>query len=57
VTALLAGFVIPTAAALALTNGNVGTLLRLRGTIIPYVLWISAVGFFAALQRHTRTTA
>jgi len=57
VTALLAGFVMPTAAALALTNGNVGTLLRLRGTIIPYVVWISAVGFFAALRRHTRTTA
>ena len=57
VAALLAGFVMPTAAALALTNGNVGTLLRLRGTIIPYVVWISAVGFFAALQRHTRTTA
>jgi hypothetical protein len=52
VTALFAGFVVPTAAALALTNGNVGTLLRLRGTIIPYVVWISAVGFFAALQRY-----
>ena len=29
--ALLAGYRLPTAAALALTNGNVGTLLRLRG--------------------------
>jgi hypothetical protein len=51
-TALFIGFVVPTAAGLALTNGNVGTLLRLRGTIIPYVIWISAVGFFAALQRY-----
>ena len=57
VTALLAGFVVPTAAALALTNGNVGTLLRLRGIVIPYVVWISAVGFFAALQRFARTPA
>jgi hypothetical protein len=57
VTALLAGFVAPTAAVLALTNGNVGTLLRLRGMVIPYVVWISAVGFFAALQRHARAMA
>ena len=56
VTALLAGFVVPTAAALALTNGNVGTLLRLRGMVIPYVVWISAVGFFAALQRYGSTS-
>ena len=34
---------------LALTNGNVGTLLRLRGLVIPYLVWISAVGFCTAL--------
>ena len=51
VTSLLAGYTLPTAAALALTNGNVGTLLRLRGIIIPYLIWLSAVGFCAALQR------
>ena len=51
VTSLLAGYVLPTAAALALTNGNVGTLLRLRGIVIPYLLWVSAVGFCAVLQR------
>jgi hypothetical protein len=50
VTMLLAGYMIPTAAAIALTNGNVGTLLRLRGIVIPYVIWLSAVGFVAALQ-------
>jgi len=50
VTMLLAGYMIPTAAAIALTNGNVGTLLRLRGIVIPYVIWVSAVGFAAALQ-------
>ena len=51
VTSLLAGYTLPTAAALALTNGNVGTLLRLRGMVIPYLVWLSAVGFCAALQR------
>src|SRR5215470_17446997 len=50
VTMLLAGYMIPTSAAIALTNGNVGTLLRLRGIVIPYVIWLSAVGFVAALQ-------
>lgn len=50
-TALLGAYALPTAAALALTNGNVGTLLRLRGIVIPYVLWLSAVGFCAWLQR------
>lgn len=50
-TSLLAGYTLPTAAALALTNGNVGTLLRLRGIVIPYLIWLSAVGFCAALQR------
>jgi len=46
-TAVLVGFAAPTAAALALTNGNVGTLLRLRGLVIPYLIWIGAVGFCA----------
>ena len=50
-TSLLAGFVLPTSVALALTNGNVGTLLRLRGIVIPFLIWLGAVGFCAVLQR------
>jgi hypothetical protein len=50
VAMLLVGYMLPTAAAIALTNGNVGTLLRLRGIVVPYIVWVSAVGFFAALQ-------
>ena len=49
VTCMLMGYALPTAMALALTNGNVGTLLRLRGLIVPYLVWISAVGLLAAL--------
>jgi hypothetical protein len=49
VTCMLVGYVAPTAVALALTNGNVGTLLRLRGLVVPYLAWISVVGFCAAL--------
>lgn len=43
-TSLLVGLAVPTAAALAVTNGNVGTLLRLRGLVTPYLVWLSAVG-------------
>jgi hypothetical protein len=35
VTCLLLGYALPTACVLALTNGNVGTLLRLRGLVTP----------------------
>ena len=50
VTCLLIGFVLPTAAALAITNGNVGTLLRLRGLISPFVIWVSVVGGLSAAE-------
>ena len=48
-TCMLVGYALPTAAALALTNGNVGTLLRLRGLVVPYLVWIGSAGLFAAL--------
>jgi hypothetical protein len=50
VTCLLIGFALPTAAALAVTNGNVGTLLRLRGLVSPLFIWISVVGGLSALE-------
>lgn len=51
VTSVLIGYVAPTAIALALTNGNVGTLLRLRGLVVPFLAWVGAVGFCAAIDR------
>jgi hypothetical protein len=57
VTCLLLGYCAPTACVLALTNGNVGTLLRLRGLVTPYLVWVSAVGFWASLQTLTRNRA
>jgi len=50
-TSLVIGFVIPMAITLALTNGNVGTLLRLRGLVTPYLAWISALGCCVAADR------
>lgn len=46
-TSLLLGYALPLAAALAVTNGNVGTLLRLRGLVTPYLIWVSAIGLCA----------
>ena len=44
ITACLLGFALPTAAVLAVTTGNVGTLLRLRGLVTPYLLWFAVLG-------------
>ena len=44
ITACLLGFALPTAAVLAVTTGNVGTLLRLRGLVTPYLLWFAVIG-------------
>jgi hypothetical protein len=49
-TCLFVGFVVPTAAALAVTNGNIGTLLRLRGLVTPYLIWVAALGACAAAE-------
>jgi hypothetical protein len=49
-SALLVGAIAPTAVALALTNGNVGTLLRLRGVLVPYLAILSALGGCEALE-------
>lgn len=44
ITACLIGFALPTAAVLAVTTGNVGTLLRLRGLVTPYLIWFAVLG-------------
>jgi hypothetical protein len=50
-TAAMIGYLIPTSLVLALTNGNVGTLVRLRGMVIVIVVWVSALGLCAALEQ------
>ena len=51
ITACLIGFALPTAAVLAVTTGNVGTLLRLRGLVTPYLLWFAVLGALAVAER------
>ena len=60
ITACLLGFALPTAAVLAVTTGNVGTLLRLRGLVTPYLLWFAVLGGLAVSEwlltrAHART--
>jgi hypothetical protein len=40
----------------ALTSGNVGTLIRHRGLALPYVVWIAALGGCWLLERFSRHT-
>jgi hypothetical protein len=54
-TAVLIGYAIPTAVAVALTNGNVGTLLRMRGLVVPYLLWLSTLGALALTEAVIRS--
>ena len=35
---------------MALTSGNVGTLVRHRGLALPYIVWLSAVGIISSSQ-------
>lgn len=55
---VLAGYAIPTALTLAVTNGNVGTLLRLRALVTPQLVWIGALGMLdviATLLERSRS--
>jgi len=53
--ALLTGLLLGTAAApivaIALTSGNVGTLVRHRSLAVPYLLWLSLTGLCELLSR------
>ena len=55
VASLLVAYVLPTAAVVALTTGNVGTLIRHRTLIVPFLVWVGAIGFASILQRLIRT--
>jgi len=49
-TLVLLGNILIGTATIALFNGNVGTLSRLRDTVVPQVIWFSALGGCVALE-------
>ena len=57
VTALLMSHAAAAAFLIAITSGNVGTLVRHRGMAIPYIVWLSAVGGCDLVSRLVRRPA
>jgi hypothetical protein len=62
-TALAAAHGFAAAAMVALTGGNVGTLVRHRGLVLPYVIWFAALGavsiglWFVRSEARSRSVA
>ena len=44
VTLLLVSCIVVAAVPISLTNGNVGTLVRHRDTVVPFIVWLSGLG-------------
>jgi hypothetical protein len=51
VTCMLAGFSFISAAAVGLNSGNIGSMVRHRDTVVPFVVWLSALGAAAVVVR------
>lgn len=51
VTCLLAAFAAVGGLAIALSSGNIGTMVRHRDTIVPFIVWLSAVGALDVMAR------
>lgn len=54
-TAVLLAHAVAIVMMVALTSGNVGTLIRHRGLVLPYLVWISALGGYWLLDRFARS--
>ena len=54
VASVLLAFAVVSAGLVALISGNVGTLVRHRGMVIPYIVWMSAVAACDLLSRAGR---
>ncbi|MBI3402909.1 MAG: glycosyltransferase family 39 protein [Acidobacteria bacterium] len=50
-TCVLGGFVITGALLIGVNSGNIGTLIRHRDTIVPFAVWLSAVGASQQIER------
>lgn len=50
-TSILMCNILAGAGVISLHNGNVGTFVRFRDTVVPFLLWLSALGGFALLEQ------
>lgn len=51
VTCTFAGLATIGSAVIALNSGNIGTMIRFRDTIVPFVVWLSALGAVSVASR------
>jgi hypothetical protein len=51
VTCMLAGLSVVGAAVVGLNSGNIGSMVRHRDTVVPFVVWLSALGAVATAAR------
>jgi hypothetical protein len=51
VTFLFVGVTVAGGTVIGLNNGNIGTLVRFRDTVVPFVCWLSALGGVTTLER------
>lgn len=49
-TMSLVGFVAIGGGVIALNSGNIGTMVRFRDTIVPFVAWLSGLGIWSIVQ-------
>jgi hypothetical protein len=54
-TCTLAGLVVAGSAAIALNSGNIGTMVRFRDTVMPFMVWLSALGAISVVSGFSRT--
>jgi len=50
-TCVLTGYTLVNIVVIALNSGNVGTLVRHRALVVPYMIWMSAAGLIAILEK------
>ena len=57
VTCMLAGLSATGLAVVAINSGNVGTMVRHRDTVVPFIVWLSALGAVATVSHWTSRTS
>lgn len=56
VTGMLVGYILVGSAIVALASGNIGTMVRHRAVVVPFVAMLSVLGAYSVLMRLVRRT-
>ncbi len=55
-TCLLTGLIVAGSGVIALNSGNIGTMIRFRDTVVPFVVWLSGLGIVGLVARFSEQT-